>query len=342
MYCTKCGKEIDKGSKFCTSCGAPMGVSSEGNKLKINKETITKSNKVIWGVIAVAVLLVIFIGIKIIGSAGGKNIAKYKGSDYVDTIPSDYYNLIGEAPMINHMELLDLEKNYVRNLEKGYIDPDATLMACTEKFGEPILVPSSYGMVEGCEYSTKYDYVFISFRGVSSVDCIEYDIQSYDYDFDEYIPDKDKDFDAFIQWTYSDEVKGTGFWIKQDLNSVYEEDYKAMHGKNIISAKELQDDYSNMTYAEIANKLGSTGLLEYFMHYSYNKSGEMAVTWYCPEEDSVLVVLTNYVMEEDNATTHEKVSDLAKKADYYEITKCEVVSRDNIHDFKYDVSKLAE
>ena len=29
MFCTKCGKEVKDGLKFCTNCGAPLSQSSD-------------------------------------------------------------------------------------------------------------------------------------------------------------------------------------------------------------------------------------------------------------------------------------------------------------------------
>jgi len=332
MFCTKCGSEVKEGLKFCPSCGNQMGTANVSKEKTKKSNDGAKSKKPVFLIIGVVAVLVIVFGIiKVLGSAGGNKVAKYTGSEFTDAIPSDYYNLIDAAPMINHVDFLDIEKQFLRTMDKGYLGDEATVMVCTEKYGKPTLVPSSYGMVESCEYSTKFDYVFIALKGIPYSDGFEYGLNVFDYTFKEAIPDPDKDLDAFIQWTYSDEVKGTGLWNPLGFDSVYEDDYEKMHGANIITKKELYADYSNMTYAEIANKLGSTGLLNYFQHFSDN--GKIAATWYCPEADSVLAVMLNYELGDGN-NSYNKVSDLAKHADYYENVNVETYTRSCIPDFE--------
>ena len=42
MYCVRCGKNIDEGSKYCTSCGYPVdGKVKEENETKDNAKVIS-------------------------------------------------------------------------------------------------------------------------------------------------------------------------------------------------------------------------------------------------------------------------------------------------------------
>ena len=60
MYCEKCGAKNEEGTKFCTSCGADIGESVEG-QYTVNNGTVRKTipgfaKKIIISVVSVAVI----------------------------------------------------------------------------------------------------------------------------------------------------------------------------------------------------------------------------------------------------------------------------------------------
>lgn len=42
MYCMKCGKEINKGAKFCVGCGAPVEENKSTGATQIQEKTVIK------------------------------------------------------------------------------------------------------------------------------------------------------------------------------------------------------------------------------------------------------------------------------------------------------------
>ena len=97
MFCTKCGKEIPYGSKFCTSCGAMLEVdnsqqqnaevpppiySSGSNNLSPAQEIISKSSRFkrkYVGIAIAAVVVVIFIALSM---GGGNSVNTVKNGTF--------------------------------------------------------------------------------------------------------------------------------------------------------------------------------------------------------------------------------------------------------------------
>ena len=70
-YCAKCGAEVTEGSKFCKSCGAPVGDTQQGTtNQKVQAKTVSTNRKsgkkapMVIGIIAVIVVVLAGVGIK--------------------------------------------------------------------------------------------------------------------------------------------------------------------------------------------------------------------------------------------------------------------------------------
>ena len=97
MYCVRCGKNIDEGSKYCTSCGYPVdGKVKEENETKDNTNVIS-----ILGMIFSFIIPIIGIILNIISickcskykSKTGNN-SKYKGLSFAGLIISIIMTII--------------------------------------------------------------------------------------------------------------------------------------------------------------------------------------------------------------------------------------------------------
>lgn len=70
-YCAKCGAEVTEGSKFCKSCGTPVGDTQQGTtNQKVQAKTVSTNRKsgkkapMVIGIIAVIVVVLAGVGIK--------------------------------------------------------------------------------------------------------------------------------------------------------------------------------------------------------------------------------------------------------------------------------------
>ena len=73
MFCTKCGAENPEDAKFCFKCGNEMKAIKQEKEDKLpksfhdnvkNKTSLLKNKKLLYGIVAVAVLLLGFGGYK--------------------------------------------------------------------------------------------------------------------------------------------------------------------------------------------------------------------------------------------------------------------------------------
>lgn len=114
MFCTKCGKKIDKASKFCTSCGVNLrgeihqkieDVHAGKNTSKINRinrRTYILSNIVIY--------LLILVGAFIIGLLYG-TVTEYSEESLSILLFFLYIPMIVYAAKLNTLRLHDLGKS---------------------------------------------------------------------------------------------------------------------------------------------------------------------------------------------------------------------------------------
>ncbi len=192
------------------------------------------------------------------------NPTEYKGNEFCDEISEAYYNVIDNAPLIDHMSCAYAMRDMVnadcysmdiletRELQKNIMK---------RYFGEP----TAYYMnlTNECSvYSTAMNNVGITVydTGVNFI----YKI---------------------MPWTFVD-VYSEGF------NIVDQADIEKMHQKNIITKEQLYADYSDMSYEELANELGSEGLLLAVKLWNDSTDKQVPsceISWYCPEEDKLLI-----------------------------------------------------
>lgn len=81
MYCKNCGKEIKDGVHYCPVCGKPTGVAEEANTQKNNSKNKKTSRKLLIGIAAVFVLLLL------VGIAGKNLFFKSKTHGPADNTP---------------------------------------------------------------------------------------------------------------------------------------------------------------------------------------------------------------------------------------------------------------
>ena len=64
-YCAKCGAEVTEGSKFCKSCGAPVGDTQQGTtNQKVQAKTVStnrKSGKKVRWLLELSQLLLLYL-----------------------------------------------------------------------------------------------------------------------------------------------------------------------------------------------------------------------------------------------------------------------------------------
>ena len=106
-YCAKCGAEVTEGSKFCKSCGAPVGDTQQGTtNQKVQAKTVSTNRKsgkkapMVIGIIAVIVVVLAGVGIK----------------NAATSVP-DY-----EKPL--KYEIDGINKNNTKTYKKAFLDGD--------------------------------------------------------------------------------------------------------------------------------------------------------------------------------------------------------------------------
>lgn len=109
-YCAKCGAEVTEGSKFCKSCGAPVGDTQQGTtNQKVQAKTVSTNRKsgkkapMVIGIIAVIVVVLAGVGIK--------NVA---------TSVPDY-----EKPL--KYEIDGINKNNIKTYKKAFLDEKTSI-----------------------------------------------------------------------------------------------------------------------------------------------------------------------------------------------------------------------
>lgn len=107
-YCAKCGAEVTEGSKFCKSCGTPVGDTQQGTtNQKVQAKTVSTNRKsgkkapMVIGIIAVIVVVLAGVGIK----------------NAATSVP-DY-----EKPL--KYEIDGINKNNTKTYKKAFLDGDA-------------------------------------------------------------------------------------------------------------------------------------------------------------------------------------------------------------------------
>ena len=97
MYCVRCGKNIDEGSKYCTSCGYPVnGKVKEEHETKDNAQVISILGMIFSFIIPVIGLILNIISICKCSKYKSKtgNDSKYKGLSFAGLIISIIMTII--------------------------------------------------------------------------------------------------------------------------------------------------------------------------------------------------------------------------------------------------------
>ena len=97
MYCVRCGKNIDEGSKYCTSCGYPVdGKVKEENETKDNTNVISILGMIFSFIIPIIGLILNIISICKCSKYKSKtgNDSKYKGLSFAGLIISIIMTII--------------------------------------------------------------------------------------------------------------------------------------------------------------------------------------------------------------------------------------------------------
>jgi uncharacterized membrane protein YvbJ len=63
MFCNNCGKEAKEGNRFCNNCGSPIDQASAMNNVPNTVPTPVKGKNSLIAVIAIAVLVILGVGI---------------------------------------------------------------------------------------------------------------------------------------------------------------------------------------------------------------------------------------------------------------------------------------
>lgn len=86
MFCTKCGKQINENSAFCSNCGAPNALYKEEN---------TKREKKAWIFILLGIGLFLAM-VSIVRIIGQKNVEDASESVLADTVQENIPDVIQE------------------------------------------------------------------------------------------------------------------------------------------------------------------------------------------------------------------------------------------------------
>ena len=93
MYCVRCGKNIDEGSKYCTSCGYPVNGKVKEEIVKDNTNVISILGMIFSFIIPIIGLILNIISICKYKSKTG-NDSKYKGLSFAGLIISIIMTII--------------------------------------------------------------------------------------------------------------------------------------------------------------------------------------------------------------------------------------------------------
>ena len=206
MYCSECGKEIKKGSKFCGECGA---------QLKQNKKFNLKDNKLFIIIAAIVIVLVgTFITFKNITSP------KHVASKYIKASINKDSNALYSLLDLDGDKTFISKKTFKKIIESNSNDSNIE----NYKIGEV-----TYG---ASNLSAKVKFTYTTKGGSSENN--RYIILN---------KDKDKKFLFFDKWTISD-YNATNIILK-DYKIIVPKDTKVTYGGVKVSSKYLDKENSN-------------------------------------------------------------------------------------------------
>lgn len=336
MFCKGCGNELKEGVAFCDKCGTPqnnnVATITTGNSINSTSKSTSKKLALIIGiivaVIVVAIVLIIVLsnndsdGNNSKGSNGGKSSSPtaYSGSDYCEEIPVVYYNLIDNAPIISHTDFVDTLNKVYDEIKDDYsiYAIDIFYDIANNAYGEPTYFATrGFGPV-GALYSTSFDKVciFLTTNSVYNGGDVVFAITPVDY--------------SKITGPSGDTDDVSGTFTSTSFYDVSPSTTESMFGHNIISSDALHGDYSGLTYSEIADALGSEGLLTEFELFGKGYDNKLVAAWYCPEEDSVLVLVIDYDLKpSDYNTDYTPIDETEQNRTFYEKTTVYTESRES-------------
>lgn len=293
MFCQKCGNEMKEDDQFCKGCGNPVNsVSQEatqggqnGVEMKPASGVVASGSKNKTVPILIAMIVVVIVAaVAIIFILLSKNNKKedvkkettkevadvdnpstgYDGEVYENlNVAIPFYKVLDAAPIIDSRIL---KGEYSSSYDRWVFD------AKFEKdFGEP---------------NNKNDYFYWLYEAKNEL---------YTGVFVEIQCDAVMGMHVELQIDSGIENPPySSIRIAPDGGSPAL--LSALFADNVITADQLEDDYSSMTYSEVMSKLGSIGLCRIF--FFLNNGGSIYVMWYCPEENKVLSIDFDVATEE--------------------------------------------
>lgn len=200
-------------------------------------------------------------------SVDNSQLTEYSGMVYFDYVDTAFYNVIDAAPAIN-IDVLT-----------GSFDEDDVYIFCDLDY-------SKYPETEWdtndnvLTLSTNFHDIIVKireFRGPYRYYSIQNSLWVPKLDFDVV----EAEIPVSFQLHRNDDAP----------LAATQEDFKVMFSNNTISAEQLATNFSNKTYSEIVNELGSIGLLQYFNFSGHaSDSQEIRIMWYCPDEQKILTL----------------------------------------------------
>lgn len=265
-----------------------------------------------------------------------KAVTEYTGSEFNDLIPSTYYNLMDQSPMINHTNFVELEREISSREDYSYNTLEASMEVMTDIYGEPTIIqPSKLLVGEGhALYSTAFGNVcvILNYRDLGTQQLVGYAVSPAEY---QATPDE-----LIEAVSVSEELRRrVGYFRKKSYDEFSMENLKTAYGASVINTDALYKDYSGMTYSQIAEELGSTGFLNSMVLCVDNNKVDIGdpativATWYCPEEDSLLTVEISYTVKDianwpnDYYAEYRAVEDVVQNKMFYEKETVTVVTR---------------
>ncbi len=256
----------------------------------------------------------------------GSSPTTYKGSEYCEEIPSGYYNLIDNAPIISHTDFADTLAEVYDGIKDDYsINAlDVLYDIVRKKYDEPIAYSTGMFSTRGAIYSTVFGNICVVITSTTDYDGgdLEYAIVNYDY--------------SSISGPSGNADDLAGYSESKSYATVDSSSMEKMYGKNMISSDDLNKDYSGLTYSQIADELGSAGLLSLCEVCGKGYDNRLVATWYCPEEDSILVTVVEYDLEKkDSHADFTQVTDLGQDITFYEKTSVYTEKREEFNSAYY-------
>lgn len=299
MFCSGCGNEVKDDVAFCDKCGADLKKDAANTNV-VNTQAVgaskNKNMPIIIAMIAVVVIAAIIIAVVLssgsdAGSSGnndsnnnssdsksGKTLTEYSGQIYDELgLATSFYNVIDAIPTIDTRILKGEHSQQAPGEGKWLFSAEFEAdygQYCTDignYFEAKWVVATDYSSSDGFD-------VYLSGDGIRGED----DFQS--------------GASPAILTVFTVNVGGEYIDVSEYKDSFSSSFLSSLFSNSAIDSTELNDDYSGMTYKEVADKLGSIGFLTHLSYFYQWES--IRIAWYCSDEDKLLSIKFNPVTEE--------------------------------------------